>query len=214
MLSREERPALWPLLVLAVLSLTALLVIATHNEADAYTDPECRATGTPVADRPWIKIANFEWHEPSHNPMVPDNTPGYWQPDWLNSSNNVQWRSPMHILREGTPSEQRWRDREVGYYRISRTPDWEHGSVVIDADGRVLNAPPGEDIRASLKVTKRSDTTYEDGDGRPARLDGYWLYALRDRLQDATTNYIFTIQSSTCADGPWSRPLELQYGVP
>lgn len=165
----------------------------------------------PIADEPWIKIANFEWAEPNHTPMVDADSPGYWQPDWVDGT-GFWWRAPYHVLREGTAQQQRWRDKEAAYYRITRAPAWDDGPVVVTSEGIVVNEQPGVPVRATFRVVKGADSVQESN-GRTLRQDGVWRYRLHDRLASSAEGHLYTIEASTCRSGPWSESLELQRNV-
>ena len=176
----------------------------------------CRATGAPIATKSWIKIGNWEWAEPNHNPAIPRNTPGYWQPDWVENLGGVgkpKWSAPYIIKpsRRVAGQAERWRMKEVEYYRITRSPAWDFGQLIVDIDDlQRFYGPDGNEV--AITVVKGRDIAPTSTD---PRTDGLWTYTLTDYEQESTEpGYIYTIEASTCENGPWSRPLELQWRFP
>ncbi len=176
----------------------------------------CRATGAPIATKSWIKIGNWEWAEPNHNPAIPQNTPGYWQPDWVENLGGVgkpKWSAPYIIKpsRRVAGQAERWRMKEVEYYRITRSPAWDFGQLIVDIDDlQRFYGPDGNEV--AITVVKGRDIAPTSTD---PRTDGLWTYTLTDYEQESTEpGYIYTIEASTCENGPWSRPLELQWRFP
>ncbi len=176
----------------------------------------CRATGAPIATKSWIKIGNWEWAEPDHNPAIPRNTPGYWQPNWvetLSGAGKPKWSAPYIIKpsRRVAGQAERWRMKEVEYYRITRSPAWDFGQLIVDIDNlQGFYGPDGNEV--AITVVKGRDIAPTSTD---PRTDGLWTYTLTDYEQDSTApGYIYTIEASTCENGPWSQPLELQWRLP
>ncbi len=177
---------------------------------------DCRATSVPIATERWVKIANFEWAEPNHNPQVDPDADGYWQPDWIpdrgGDSGKVKWAAPYIVKdsRRVAGETEYWRMKEVAYFRITRSPAWSFGSVVIDAD-------TGDPLDSSLSSTHIDSSVLKAADLAPtstqARVDGIWTYTLSD-VSQPSRGAVYTIEASTCEAGPWSRPLELQYKLP
>ena len=176
----------------------------------------CRATGAPIATKSWIKIGNWEWAEPNHNPAIPQNTPGYWQPDWVENLGGVgkpKWSAPYIIKpsRRVAGQAERWRMKEVEYYRITRSPAWDFGQLIVDIDDlQRFYGPDGNEV--AITVVKGRDIAPTSTD---PRTDGLWTYTLTDYEQESTEpGYIYTVEASTCAEGPWSQGLEQQWRLP
>ncbi len=173
----------------------------------------CRATGAPIATKDWIKIGNWEWVEPNHDPAIPENTPGYWQPDWveeIGGSGKPKWNAPFITKdsRRVAGETEIWRMKEVEYYRITRSPAWDFSQIIVDVDDlQSFYGPDGNEV--AISVSEGADIVPTS---TQPRVDGLWTYTLSDVSQPAGA--IYTIEASTCENGPWSRPLELQWKFP
>ena len=173
----------------------------------------CRATGAPIATKDWIKIGNWEWVEPEHDPAIPENTPGYWQPDWveeIGGSGKPKWNAPFITKdsRRVAGETEIWRMKEVEYYRITRSPAWDFSQIIVDVDDlQSFYGPDGNEV--AISVSEGADIVPTS---TQPRVDGLWTYTLSDVSQPAGA--IYTIEASTCENGPWSRPLELQWKFP
>ncbi len=198
---------------------TLIVIPPKEDEFLLQTAPEplgCRATGAPIATKNWIKIGNWEWDEPNHNPAIPQNTPGYWQPDWVEESGGVgkpKWNAPFisKPSRRVAGQTEFWRMKEVEYYRITRSPAWDFGQIIVDVDDlQSFYGPDGNEVVITVVEGRDLAPT-----STQPRVDGLWTYTMTDYEQDsAAPGYIYTIEASTCENGPWSQPLELQWKFP
>ncbi len=172
----------------------------------------CRATSAPVALKDWIKVGNFAWAEPNHEPKVDPDAPGYWQPDYLDDDGIVRWDAPyLTKTNRRINKEEVWRIREVSHYRITRSPAWDFGSIIVDTRGQGTHDT--SKVSVALPV-EQTDQTRDEANDLP-RLDGKWRYSLTDNDKTPEAKgYVYTVEASTCAEGPWSRGLEQQWRLP